>query len=65
MATKELIRTVSSKISQEDCMAKLAQEAARVRVFGIQAKDREVHEDPEHPGRWIGTFKYTDTGLGI
>ena len=61
----DITRTVSSKVSQEDCMAKLAQECARIRVFGIQPKDREVHEDPQNPGRWIGTFKYQDTGIGI
>jgi hypothetical protein len=61
----DLTRTVSSNKSQSDCMYKLNQEMARIRVFGIKAKESEVHEDPEHPGRWVGTFKYADTGLGI
>ena len=60
----DITRTVSGK-SQEEVMKKLVQEVARVRVFGIKAKNQEVHEDPKIPGVWVGTFQYADTGMDI
>ena len=57
----EKMKQVSGS-TQDEAMTRLAQEAARIRIFGVPVYDQNVTQDGDH---WTGILYYIDYGLNI
>jgi hypothetical protein len=57
----EKMKKVSGN-TQDEAMTRLAQEAARIAIYGLPVYDKSVEQEGDH---WVGTLYYIENGLGV